>query len=108
MWFVGYHLLFGWLCHPFYLAFVAIAHTGAFVVFIPLGAALAAWRLAKEVLVPLCGDDPSAYLARSRPLSSRRALFTFFVGETLYTLASASSKMFLSIYFLVYFAMRDW
>lgn len=81
-------------------------HCALFVVFVVWGACLATWRLIADILGAMLPfrafDEP---VATPTTEVKRDGLF---LGEVLYLLLSATSKIFLAIYFLAAFSQRDW
>lgn len=90
-----------------YLPIAAAGYTLSFLLFATLvGPFLALGRIVSDVVYPLCSI--SFFLEKASPPSHEEKRRGFLKGELLFLLASATSKLFLSIYFLAAFARRRW
>lgn len=88
--FVSSFLLF--LIHPF-----------LFLLFIPYAGGVAFYRTVCDASVPFLPLQSVSIKADLPKMES-----AFWIGEILFALASATSKIFLAIYFLVFFSQRTW
>lgn len=77
----------------------------AFGVFVALGMVVAVYSLLIDCLWPL---HPSLAKEHVEAVDEAVKLSAFWRGELLYALASATSKLFLFIYFMVVFSQREW
>ena len=91
------------LCMPVYVLLLTISRTLIFISFI-FGAGFIAWfTLFKHILSPFL---PVRLLKEN--YYSELSLNTLLLCELFYALASATSKIFLAVFFTISFADRDW
>lgn len=92
---------------PVYWAMAFVVQSVGFLLFLfAIGPAVAVWRIVADSLV---GVLPSALSRETRcPPRFAIALHGLYAAETAYVIASATSKLFLAIFFLASFSSRDW
>jgi hypothetical protein len=94
---------FSLLCYPVYLILLGFIRTLNFIFFIFIAGFIAWFNLLKTVFSPFV---PVRFLIETpKPIKSLRVLF---VCEALYAMASATSKIFLAVFFTISFANRNW
>lgn len=92
------------------IVYIPIVSTLKFTVFLTfaliIGPVIAVTRIASDILYPLV-LSPSLLEQTVAPTATAKKN-GFIWGEWLFVLASATSKLFLAIYFLIAFAQRNW
>ena len=91
------------VCLPIYFLLLSIFRVISFLLFIFSAGFIAWFTLLKHVFTPFL----PAYLLKSEK-ENYNSLTTILICEFLYALASATSKIFLAIFFTISFADRDW
>jgi len=92
------------ICFPLFKIIQSLTRFFNFIVFIFLGGFIAWFQFFKKffsVLLPI-------RVLKERKTYSKVSLNTLFLCEFLYAVASATSKIFLAVFFTISFADRDW
>ena len=91
------------VCYPLYMFLLGFIRCLNFILFVFVGGFIAWFNLLKTIFSPFL--SPHVLIETPNPIKSLRLLF---VCEGLYALASATSKIFLAVFFTISFANRDW
>ncbi len=91
------------VCYPLYLILLGLIRSFNFIMFVFVAGFIAWFNLLRTVFSPFL---PARFLVeKPKPYKSLRLLF---VCEALYATASATSKIFLAVFFTISFANRNW